>query len=340
MSLDSQSPPPEDIAVTASNWLARRDRGFTPAEQDEYLQWLQSDSANGRAVARLELAWAELDLLAEWRPEHSTTPNPDLLARSNRKRAIHWLTAATLAAAAIVVAFLAFRDRPMPIHAPMAVVAADYERRVLEDGSIVELRGGAAIELSYTSTERRVRLVRGEALFTVEKNPSRPFIVRAGTVDVRAVGTVFNVRLEKETIEVLVTEGRVRLDESVQPSTYSRQSASPMLEAGQRAVVAQSADVAQATSIATASPGEIARTLAWQPRRLEFNAAPLARVIADFNAHNKRQLRLADPSLAPLPIGGNFRSDNLDAFVRMLGASFDIDAAFAGDEIVLHPKRR
>ena len=86
------------------------------------------------------------------------------------------------------------------------------ERLTLEDGSVVELNHGGKLEIDFSSETRRVRLVRGEANFTVAKNPERPFVVNAGGVDVRAVGTVFNVRLAREAVEVVVSEGRVKLE--------------------------------------------------------------------------------------------------------------------------------
>jgi len=354
--MSAESPlTPDHLEAAASAWLARRDRGLLPEEQDAYLQWLREDPAHGRAVARLERAWAELDLLAEWRPEHSTVPNPDLLAAAPaaggatararpRRGRVYWLsTAACAAAAALALAFVVSRERPAAVPVPHAVVARDYEQRVLDDGSIVELRRGAAVEVGYTSAERRVRLVRGEALFTVAKNPARPFIVRAGTVDVRALGTVFNVRLDPDSVEVLVTEGKVRVDEA--PGRSGRADEAhlltdiPLLEAGQRAVVSLVAEAPQPALVATVSPIEIERVLAWQPKRLEFNDTPLAEVIVGFNRFNTRQLRLGDPALASLPIGGNFRSDNIDAFVRLLEASFGLEADRIGDEIVLYRAR-
>lgn len=350
MSADSPITPSEALEAAASAWLARRDRGLTPAEQDAYLQWLGEDPAHGRAIAQLERAWAELDLLAEWRPEHSTAPNPDLLAvaplrsmpeRPRRGRVVWLSTAVLAAAAAVTLAFVI--DWASPVSAPevpQAVVARDYKQRVLDDGSLVELRRGAVVEVSYSTTERRVRLIRGEALFTVAKNPARPFIVRAGTVDVRAVGTVFNVRLEPDSVEVLVTEGKVRVDESPGRSNRSEEphpaADLPLLEAGQRAVVSLATEAPRPTIVAVVNADEIERALAWQPKRLEFDNTPLAEVVAGFNRFNDQQLRLGDPSLATLPVGGNFRSDNLEAFVRLLKSSFDIEADRIGNEIVLY----
>jgi len=342
MSAQPHSPDPDAHESAASTWLVRRDRGLTPGEQDAYFQWLHEDPSHGPAIARLERAWAELDLLAEWRPEHSNEPNPDLLARP-RRRKIYWLsTAAFAAAAAVALAFVTLREKPAaPIHTPLAVVAREYQQRVLEDGSLVDLRSGAAVEVNYSAAERRLRLVRGEALFTVAKDSARPFIVRAGTVDVRAVGTVFNVRLKTDTIEVLVTEGKVWVEEQTGKTEPGgrKQADIPLLKAGQRAVVSLAAEAPQPAVVAAVTVAEIESALAWQPKRLEFNDTPLAEVVADFNHCNDRRLRLGDPRLATLPIGGNFRSDNLEAFVRLLETSFGLEADWIGNEIILYPAR-
>jgi transmembrane sensor len=80
---------------------------------------------------------------------------------------------------------------------------------------------------------------------------------------------------------------------------------------------------------------EIARTLAWQPRLLEFSSAPLAQVVAEFNRHNTLQLSLADPDLASLPVIASFRSDNAEGFVRLLEATAGIRAERRRDTILL-----
>ena len=91
---------PRTPAEQAADWLIRHDRGLTAAEQDEFHAWLAADPGHGETFARERATWRELDLLAEWRPEHGTEPNPDLLARPHRAslRKIFWL--APLAAAA------------------------------------------------------------------------------------------------------------------------------------------------------------------------------------------------------------------------------------------------
>lgn len=140
-------------------------------------------------------------------------------------------------------------------------------RRVLEDGSVVELKDDAELALAFTDGVRRVILRRGEAHFAVAKNPNRPFVVEAGGIEVRAVGTAFAVRHRARAIEVVVTEGRVAVEESgvgslgaVEPAVASRANASAS-DAANR-ITASTRSASEATSPVAISAEAGARTLA------------------------------------------------------------------------------
>jgi transmembrane sensor len=320
---------PSDIEAAATAWLARRDRGLTPAEQDGFLQWLAEDPRHRHSLARHQQTWDGLNALAQWRPAHSAVPNPDLLARgtAGRPGPVVWLALGAAAALLLAAGFVGLsRQTAAPTPLPSrAVTARDFDQKVLEDGSVIDLNRGGEIEVRYTAAERQVWLTRGEAHFTVAKNPTRPFIVRAGKVDVRAVGTAFNVRLDPALVEVLVTEGHVQVSPPGGGATL------PVLTTGQRALVPETGSA----SIDTVSTEEMSRLLAWQPRLLEFDSARLADVVAAFNRHNRLQLELGDATLADLPVGASFRSNNVEGFVRLLEGGFGIRTERNGDRIVL-----
>jgi transmembrane sensor len=156
-------------------------------------------------------------------------------------------------------------------------------------------------------------------------------------LEVRAVGTAFNIRLESSVVEVLVTHGTVRVES---PGTQGRTGPLvPILEANQRAVLPLAADAAP-PQIATLTPGEVARVLSWQHRLLNFTAVPLSDIVAEFNRRNVVQLVVIDPELASVRISASFRSDNIDGFIRLLEAGFDTRADARGQsEIVLRKNR-
>src|SRR5581483_7239884 len=82
---------------------------------------------------------------------------------------------------------------------------------VLQDGSVVTLNTSSHIDVDLRKDRRVIRLSRGEALFQVARDATRPFDVVAGPVTVQAVGTEFNVDRRDARTTVTVVEGQVRV---------------------------------------------------------------------------------------------------------------------------------
>lgn len=316
---------PDTIAEAAATWLARRDRGMNPAEQDAYLQWLHADPRHSQAVAQHAAALGRMMQLQEWQPGHDTEPNPHLFAPSRHPRVWLWSLGMTAAAALVVGLFLRTPEPvPTPAAAPKNYLHVN-ERLALPDGSRVELKDGSHLVVQYSDAERRVKLMGGEAHFSVWKDAARPFVVEVSGIEVRAVGTAFNVRLGDQAVEVLVTEGRVKVAQG------QSDTASPLLvSVRERAVVPLAA--AEAPAVASVTNEEIAGELAWQAPRLQFHETPLVEAVAEFNRLNRHQLVIGDPELNNLRIGGTFRPDNVEAFVRLLGTTLGVRAEAAGED--------
>ena len=315
---------------TAGAWLARRDRGFSATEQEEFARWLRANPRHARAVAQLERTMATFDRLRAFAPHAPAPPDRDFFAPPPARRWFYPSLAALGIAATLLLSFwLGPSGAPARWH--YATAPGGYERARLIDGSTIELNGGTSLDVEFTPAQRQVRLIRGEAHFQVAKDPAHPFVVTANAVAVSAVGTAFNVRVGQVGVEVLVTEGRVRVEPPPPPPAPRDAPASvaapaiPLLTAGQKIVVSSDTR-SEPAKIAVLSPEEIERTLAWQPRVAEFAKTPLREVVAAFNRQNRQQIVVDDPELDGLRIGGNFRTDQPDAFVRLLETSFGIEA--------------
>src|SRR5580698_2030749 len=91
------------------------------------------------------------------------------------------------------------------------------EQRIvdLSDGSQVTLDANSRVVIQFDEAVRKITLKRGEALFDVAKDRSRPFVVIAGDRKVIAVGTSFEVRREDpagSTFAVTLVEGHVAIE--------------------------------------------------------------------------------------------------------------------------------
>ena len=224
------------------------------------------------------------------------------------------------------------------------------EHRILPDGSRVDLDTGSSVEVAFEPGLRRVRLSRGQAHFDVAKDPDRPFVVSAGGVEVRAVGTAFAVQLATDDVEVVVTEGRVEVGNAggtepsstdattgqVDPSGRApaneghKPSAAVLVAAGNRIVVPVAMPLA-ATAVPLTST-ELEQRLAWRQSRLEFTDTSLAEAAALFNARNGKRLRIDDPNVAALRITGVFRADNVEGFAALVSSSFDLDLSVSAKD--------
>ncbi|MDR0332763.1 MAG: FecR domain-containing protein [Dysgonamonadaceae bacterium] len=94
----------------------------------------------------------------------------------------------------------------------------------LADGSRVQINSASSLTYSrcFNRKERRVQLV-GEAFFEVAQNKKRPFIVETTEMEIRAIGTAFNVRsyTEDSAVSVILVEGKVKVSTSDQETILS-----------------------------------------------------------------------------------------------------------------------
>lgn len=328
-------PSPTLMEEAALAWFARCQRGLSAEQEVKFQDWLAADPQHATLFNELDGTWAMLGRIGEDAPlAAEAPPRPQWSA---------WLVRLGLpiaAAAALAVGYLTWWRTA---HYSGEVATAIGALRVLHlpDGSTVTLNTDSVVAAAFTPAERRVRLERGEAHFNVARNPDRPFIVDASGVSVRAVGTAFNVRLEDRAVEILVTAGKVRVDDAVSGKSLLARPAGveeealpalghPVLTSGQKVVVALPAPVARLesglreTAATVVSSEEIQRELAWQDRRLDFEPATLGEIAAEFNRYSSHKLFIADPALAQRRFGGSFRADDQAGFVRMLQENFEV----------------
>lgn len=329
------------IEEAAAGWLVERDRGLSPAREAEFLRWLRADPAHEATYRALAATWSMIGGAgAIERP---------VAARAASPWRAGWLAAAVAAAAALAVAYFGSypgqqapsRERLDGRFAMTAKTEVGGVRRIdLPDGSVIQLNTDSVVDVEFAPGLRRVRLARGEAYFTVARNPARPFVVSAGGVDVRVLGTVFNVRLKPDAVDVLVTEGRVRVGSpAAHPASEPGAHAPAELTAGQRVSLNlghSEPEVAQQPVAAT--PAHIRQTLAWQGRRLDFDATPLSEIVAEINRYNRHQLSIADERLRERRFGGSFPATDHETVVRMLEADFGVEAERRAGQTLLRQK--
>ena len=240
-----------------------------------------------------------------------------------------WLTVPVAMAASVVlslVLFLLWNVRPIaPVSTPGGTTALHFETRHgeqlsrrLMDNSVVHLNTDSAVTIRYGKTERLATLTSGQADFEVAHDPERAFRVFAGSAEVIAVGTKFDVRLEHDSTVVTVVEGRVAVGPSPvleRFGTHSSQNHShPFVQLG----ADQQIRVAEGEWPPMPANVDAQRTTAWLHRQIVFDQEPLERVAAEFNRYAPKPIEIATPALGNLQISGVFATDDTEAFIAFL----------------------
>ena len=217
----------------------------------------------------------------------------------------------------------------------------------LHDGSHVTLNTDTSIRVSLGEHERRIQLEKGEAFFEVAKDNTRPFIVYAGEKRVMAVGTKFSVRRDHDDIQVVVTEGRVKLAASPEQQLISPAVAKPARERTPRgaAVAIPPSTFLDAGAIARTQESEVLvrpdaaqeaeKLLSWRGGYVNFEDLALAEAVAEFNRYNERKIFIEDPAIGALRLSGNFRANNTDAFLWLIQSGFPITVEQSDAKVVL-----
>ncbi len=319
-----------DIDKQALDWVVKQSSGpLDDVDQRAFEAWYDDHERHQGAYLRAQAIWHTLDkttMQANLRPR---SPGRALShdARPVSRRGLLAAGISAAAAAGGAAWWLAPRLRARTV---LASASGEIRKIPLADKSTASLNSSSQIEVNLTPDLRRIVLTRGEALFQVAKNPERPFIVEAGNVRVRAVGTAFGVNRHSGGAEVLVTEGVVEVWNDASQGARQR------LTAGQSTFVSE-----QAAAIVVAStPADVERKLAWHDGKIILDNETLDDAVAQFNRYNATKLVIADPAIRDHRFVGQYRLDQPEDFADTVRALLDIPVSRTDKEIVLGRQNR
>ncbi len=331
------------IEIAASEWIAKMDRGLSADEESVYKEWLAENSAHWEAISKYQQDWENYDRLAGIHLSDHSKIDPDLLTpdtnqglRRYKITKLLWISSIPIAALLVIGIFFPFYNRTENATfeiQPATELLARIEKKILEDGTILEVNRGAELKVAYDESTRRVILKKGEVFFNVAKDYQRPFVVNVSGVDVEAIGTMFSIRLFEEEVDVIVTEGIVNVKPNGSTSGYDN-NGDNYLKIGQRARVNLMHDTLS-VMIMSIDQSEITKVHNWQPRLLQFDEILLRDIIAEFNQCNPIQVTLSDPSLENINLSCSFWSDNVEGFVRLMESSFNMKAEWDGNRNIV-----
>lgn len=314
----------------AAAWFARRRDGVrTPGEEAAFEAWRGRSELHARAYAETERAWEQ------WEPLQDSSRMREMAAAAmaatspgrGRSQGRRWRPLLAAACLAAVTVFVGIRWLPSMMHAQPVVYSTgigEQRTELLPDGTRIVLNTQTTLQVRYGLRQREVTLQQGEAMFEVAHDARHPFKVIAGDGSVTDLGTRFQVRDEDGEAAVTLLQGRVEV-----VAQDERRQLSP----GEQARYGGAAAGISVHRVDTAA------ITSWMRGRLDFSGLPLAQAVAEANRYSAIKLRLGDPRLARLPVGGSFRAGDNEAIAAALAAVFPVRVARSdAHEIVLMPR--
>ncbi len=300
-----------DPLEEAAMWFFRQDGGsLSPADEARFRLWLAAADENRAAYAEISGTWQELGEItkAAYPPK-------------NVWRRVVMPVAASLTCICILSGGNWYFDLSTRISADSYTATGELKTLALPDGSTAEMNGDTAVALSYSVNERRIRLIKGEAVFTVSPDAQRPFIVEARGGEAKALGTVYGVRENADGVTVTVIESHVGI-------AAASGSPSVRLGADQRVHYRDG-------HLGTIEAVDAASETAWRRRKLIFVDKPLGEVVDELNRYHSGIIRIVDGSIRSRRISGVFETGDIANVVDALEKSFGFSDTRLGNLIIL-----
>jgi transmembrane sensor len=303
------TPVPHSAEDEAVAWFVRlQDEEATAADRESFAAWLARDPAHRAAWNEIDRIWRGLGDIPIGEPARegaaAIAPAPPPARRARRL----WRP---LAAAAMILLAVTLARQLLPtgLFADHRTALAERRTIPLPDGSVVELAPLSALDVDVRGERRHVRLLAGEAFFTVARDPARRFVVEAGDGRVEVLGTAFDMRIDGGSVAVAVAHNAVAVS--------AGRGAAVQLERGQAARY----DEAGISPVSEIDPEAVAP---WRHDQLVFHDTPLSQVLAELGRYRRGHVQLIGRDLGARRITAVFDARQPDAAIATIARSLNL----------------
>ncbi|WP_339501294.1 FecR family protein [Pseudomonas silesiensis] len=289
----------------AAQWFVRlQEPAVDVEERRNFERWLNEHPQHRDEYQLLEGLWTAADLLPAARLQALCESPP---ARGKRRPLVRYAVAASVLAVAVGLGVFSQLHQPAIYTAEFSTAPGERQQVALPDGSVIDLNSRSRVQVRYENDRRRIELMQGEAMFSVEHDSDLPFVVEAGSGKVTVTGTRFDVRRDASETRVVVEQGTVKVQGrdaadnefiSLTPGLGTR------VDARGKVAVAYAVNLAELT--------------AWRSGKLVFNNASLRDVAEEVSRYREKPLTVSNDKVGNLRLTSVFKSDNTDALLKAL----------------------
>ncbi|WP_311267709.1 FecR family protein [Sphingobium sp. WCS2017Hpa-17] len=312
---------PSEIAEEAARWFAERDSGLLD-DMSGLDAWLNADPRHAQAFAEMEIIWSDLGNVAGSPAVRQSLAPPPMAMQPPRRFVSRWMPTALAAASLALMILGVANDWPTRWQADAMTATGEQRSIAMPDGSRILLNTQSAVAFDYAAGRRKIRLLKGEAAFTIAPDRTRPFTVEAQGGSTTALGTRFLVRAVGNSSQVSVTEHRVRV---ACPGGHGRTA-----DVGE----GQSIRYDDAQGCGTLETGKVADADAWTQGFLTFENRPLSEVVAELGRYHKGYVQLIGENVRDRRVSGVFNIHDPVGAIARLQASLGLKSAHLTDRLI------
>jgi transmembrane sensor len=293
-----------------------------PAEQQEVEAWIAASEANRKEFAHLEFVWKESQKLAAestvneqeaWQRFVETKNAPrvkaPVISIAQPKRWLQVAAAVVLLLAGTWFARTLFSETDQTtIVQTQQKVLAD----TLPDGSMVTLNKNSSIEYNIK--------LKGEAFFTVTANKEKPFVIDVNDVQVKVVGTSFNIKTVNGQTEVIVKTGIVEV---------TRNGKTIRLTPDEK-IITPAIDTVLTKTVVTDQLYNY-----YQSKEFVCDNTPLWRLVEVLNEAYGSNVVIARDELRNLRLNTTFNNESLENVLSIIAQTFQLQVVKKENQIIL-----
>jgi transmembrane sensor len=339
-----------EIEMQAKYWLWRIEQGLSQQERQSFVAWVNQDNGHHLALHKYSPSIKTSKLLADFK---GLFPLEKHGASKYKKLFTQFSLAASVLFFSILTSQFFLKNNLLSVFedASSNTVYQQYSTKTgeqasfnLPDGSLVHLNTNSLLTISFNGEYRQLNLIKGEALFDVAKDKSRPFSVTSGQQSFTALGTIFNVqKSDNHHLELIVTEGRVLIADSNESlpelakkiaNTSKHNQKNSIIVAGEKTTIINK--VQSPKSIV--SPQVLLQELAWQKGILIFDGESLKTALDEISRYTDVTFTIEDPSIAEKKVAGYFKAGDVETLLASISVNFELNYTKTNHNTVLITK--
>jgi ferric-dicitrate binding protein FerR (iron transport regulator) len=298
------------------------------AEKIQIKNWLAADARNQKHFEEMELIWQTSKKLGSAHLEDEDTAwkkfkirTEGIKSRQLKRSNFNWIKIAASLLLITSLGWFGYQQFKSPSQINSQTLA---NTRIinLPDGSIVTLNKYSRIDYpeKFTGNTRNVKLIKGEAFFSVTPNKNKPFSIQTENASILVVGTSFNVKCSEEKTEVIVETGIVKV---------SKKATSIDLKPGEKIVVDNHYSILEKRIVTDKFYNY------YITKEFVANGTPLWRLVEVLNDTYDTKIVIRNEAIKNLKLTSTFKNESLESIIDVIKETFKLQVTKEKNLIIL-----